>query len=126
MTLTPIEIVLTSNLDKKNLIQVQVKTLSSSERLLKALKQSGKFLLIAVCCIFIPMAHFVLVPTFSLTAIYFFFSVIKKENLLIGAEVICPQCDGKFPAGSESFNWPMRVTCPHCQSQLQLDLVYKT
>ncbi len=113
--------ILSSNLDKKVEFSVDIKTLSSTERLQKALKKWAFFFFLMVISVPIPAAHLLLVPSFFCLAVYSFFSTLKKPYLILVGEIPCPNCQTKQKAPKVSFNWPLKVICPQCQLQIRVE-----
>ena len=73
-----------------------------------------------VVCVFIPIAHFVLVPSLFVAGIWQFFRRMKAAEQVRGAHGRCPDCDTEqdFELGSRRF--PQSVTCGSCHRGLTL------
>lgn len=87
----------------------------------RAFKALGTFWACAVGAIFIPVAHFLLVPGFFFFAIVQFFQRLGTEELGKAATGVCPDCGAEqkldLPA---RWKVPQQVTCKSCQRGLQL------
>jgi hypothetical protein len=114
------DVVLSSNLDQKSTALLDVKHLSPADRFQRAAKRSGLLFLAAVFSVFIPAAHFILVPTFLGLSIYSIFSMMRKHFSIIEGEITCPQCAKKITPTAASFNWPLHLTCEGCQMQIRV------
>jgi len=101
---------------------VRVVSFGRSVRLRRALSGLVLAWLLAVVCIFIPVAHFFLVPGFLGLGAYLFASRWRTSSSVMRAFGTCPDCDA-----SQDFqmagNWnpPHRVTCNGCQRSLVLE-----
>lgn len=100
--------------------QVGIIDLTSSEKTWLAVQTLGKCWFVAICCIFIPGLHLVLVPTGIIVGIFLARKQLELEANLVTGNLKCPVCDKEFEAEAVPFSWPKRETCPHCQTVLVL------
>ena len=92
-----------------------------SEALRRALKMAGLFLLLAAVTLFIPLAHFVLVPSFLIAAIVVPMSVYKIRDASERAEGVCPTCNKEVSVKLDAKDrLPLWRYCPDCDNSLQL------
>lgn len=91
------------------------------ERWRRALIALGKWWGIALLSVLIPVAHFILVPSFFLYGLWQFFQRLGTASLAVGARGTCPDC-GHEQALEIAPRWrtPQPVTCHHCHRGLQL------
>ncbi|MFN2570111.1 MAG: hypothetical protein ABR537_00670 [Gemmatimonadales bacterium] len=91
------------------------------ERVRRAAKGLATFWAVAIGSIFIPVAHFLLVPSFALYGIYTFFERLGAEEIVLKAEGTCPDC-GKAQQLETGGRWrvPRDVVCRHCQRSLRI------
>jgi hypothetical protein len=89
----------------------------------RALRVLGKWWGIALLTVFIPIAHFLLVPSF------FFFGLFQFSQRLGAAEVPrdargrCPDCGAEQPLElAARWQVPQLVTCRECHRGLRLTL----
>ena len=70
---------------------------------------------------FIPIAHFVLVPTFLLCGIALAVLRLREGRRLVGLRGVCPRCgaEQEFQA-SGRFDRERDVVCPRCHARLRL------
>lgn len=100
---------------------VTIQSFGQKERVRRALKGLATFLGAAIGSIFIPVAHFLLVPGFTLYGAYTFFERLGARAVVLAAEGVCPDC-GKAQKLEIGGRWhvPRRVACRYCQRLLQL------
>src|SRR5215467_8566030 len=71
---------------------VTVKEFSREERVRRALGGLGKWWAVALASVFIPVAHFLLVPSFLLYGIWQFVLRVGTSSLATNAHGVCPDC----------------------------------
>ena len=100
---------------------VTIRSFDKRERVRRALKGLGTFWAAAVGSVFIPVAHFLLVPAFALFGAYTFFERLGAGEVVVAAEGVCPDC-GTAQKLEIAGRWqvPRRVACRHCQRALQI------
>lgn len=87
----------------------------------RALKALGTFWGCAIGSVFIPVAHFLLVPGFFVFGIIQFFQRLGTRELGVGAHGTCPDCGAEQTLElSPRWKVPQQVTCKHCQRGLTL------
>jgi hypothetical protein len=100
---------------------VTLQSFDKKERVRRALQGLGTFWAAAIGSVFIPVAHFLLVPGFALYGAYTFFERLGAREVVMAAEGICPDC-GKSQKLEVGGRWhvPRRVACRYCQRALQI------
>jgi hypothetical protein len=100
---------------------VTVQEFSRKERVRRALGGLGKWWGIALGSVFIPVAHFLLVPSFLLYGIWQFVQRLGTMSLATDAHGICPDCHAE-QALELATRWrvPQPVTCRNCHRGLRL------
>lgn len=100
---------------------VTVQEFSRDERMRRALSGLGKWWGIALAAVFIPVAHFILVPSFLLYGIWQFAQRVGTTSRAIDAHGVCPDC-GTEQTLELAARWrvPQPVTCRSCHRGLQL------
>lgn len=117
MILTPI-----NDADHFITIEGNLENLSVSQRTKAALKQFLLFLAIAFGAIFIPVAHFVLVPVFLILSVFFALKEFNiKQNLIIKGTYLCFNCKNTLII-PKKLNNNRRVNCKTCYQQYKLSL----
>jgi hypothetical protein len=99
---------------------LRVATFDRSERVRRAVKALGGFWGAMVVSVFIPVAHFVLVPSLFFVGIWQFFRRLRTVELVRGAHGLCPDCglEQDFELGSPRV--PQSVACAGCHRGLTL------
>jgi hypothetical protein len=100
----------------------RVRERDPGERGARALKAAGICLGFAVLSVFIPIAHFVLVPSFLLAGVFFAFRRLRERASLVKLTGVCPRCreERTFEA-SGAFLPAMKTTCPVCSFSIDVD-----
>ena len=92
-----------------------------AQRFLRVLTGLGLFWGLALCGLFIPVAHFVLVPTFVAAGIIVAVRRAREDRRLILVRGACPRCgaEQEFRPGGR-FMSGRSIPCPHCHGNLTL------
>ena len=90
-------------------------------RLARVLAGLGLFWGVALLCVFIPVAHFILVPTFLLTGIAVAIKRAREDRRLILLRGACPRCGAaqEFRPGGR-FADGRSLDCPRCHGNMTL------
>ena len=98
-----------------------IQSFDRPERMRRALKGLGKFWAFAVGSVFIPVAHFLLVPAFAVFGAYTFFERLGARQIVTTAEGTCPDC-GRTQQLETGGRWrlPRDVACRYCQRSLRI------
>ncbi len=90
-------------------------------RLARALAALGLFWGLALVGLFIPVAHFILVPTFLTAGLVAAVLRAREDRRLVQVRGACPRCgvEQEFKAGGR-FTSDRRLDCPHCHNTLRL------
>ena len=78
---------------------------------------------VAIVSVFIPVAHFFLVPGFFIAGIVIAIRRLRMETIVRGARGACPDC-GMEQLLDLPTRWdpPLDVDCRHCHRRMQLTL----
>jgi hypothetical protein len=100
---------------------VTIQSFDKRERVRRALKGLATFWGAALGSVFIPVAHFLLVPSFALYGAYTFFERLGARQIVVAAEGTCPDC-GKPQKLETGGRWrlPRNVACRYCQRSLRI------
>jgi hypothetical protein len=100
---------------------VTIQSFDKPQRMRRALKGLAKFWAAAVGSVFIPVAHFLLVPSFLLFGAYTFWERLNARQIALAAEGVCPDC-GKAQKLDTGGRWrvPRDIACRYCQRSLRL------
>lgn len=98
------------------------KTLAPSEQKKRALKFSGLSLVLSFVSVFIPIAHFVLVPGFLIGSVVLYFMVSRTKTLVQKSEVHCPHCQQVGENLIDQIDFPKQITCDSCRKNFTVSL----
>ena len=111
----------TSDGDKTTDATLDIILFDQGDRVKRALKFLILSWLAAGITLFIPLAHFVLVPGFFLLGIYLAFSASKTLQAMDSAKGSCPVCSESITIKLEPKDTlPKWTYCPTCNNSLQL------
>jgi hypothetical protein len=113
-----VEVLVLSDADKKTTAEIQVETCEFGSRLQMGFRKGAKLWGAALLSVFVPVAHFILVPLFSVLGFVTLYFHLGKGLLLRQDLLECPNCREKFKINEQSFNWPLRPECPLCKAVL--------
>jgi hypothetical protein len=91
------------------------------QRVLRVLSGVGMFWALALGGLFIPVAHFVLVPSFLAAGIAMGVKRAREDRRLLGVHGGCPRCgiEQEFRVGGRFFDGRV-FDCPGCHTNLRL------
>jgi hypothetical protein len=115
-----IQVELLSASEKKTAGEVRAKYYDKSERSKRALKILGLLWGIALFCIIIPLAHFILVPGFFLAGPIVAFLFYNQNDIILGGSGNCPACGKPFKVARASIHWPMNDVCSDCHNSVKI------
>jgi len=92
-----------------------------AQRAIRVLTGLGFCWGLALCGLFIPVAHFVLVPTFVVAGIVVALRRAREDRRLVLVRGACPRCGAhqEFRPGGR-FESGRSIPCPHCHGNLTL------
>ena len=112
--------------DKKKLIRARLCPISKKEALKKALFFWLASLSLAFISSFIPLVHFVAVPSLLIFGPFIAFFIFKtyhnRMDLLFTAQVFCLNCGEKLSLPSSYELYPLNETCLKCKERFELRL----
>jgi len=102
---------------------VTIQAFDREQRWRRALAGLGKWWGIALLSVFIPVAHFLLVPSFFVYGLGQFFQRLGTAEVAAAPRGTCPDC-GAEQVLELAPRWraPQPVTCRHCHRGLRLTL----
>jgi hypothetical protein len=94
---------------------------SPGRRLARTLAGLGSCWAVALATLFIPVAHFILVPTFLSAGIVVAMIRAREDRRLLKVVGVCPRCgvSQEFSAGGR-FQSEKSLDCPKCHNRLTL------
>ena len=96
--------------------------LATGERLKRSLLRGGAFFGAAVVSVFIPILHFVLVPTFLIIAFVLFGMTISQSKIVPLIKGPCPACDHPIEFANHKYAATNKDVCPNCRQLLTIEL----
>jgi len=78
---------------------------------------------IGALCILIPLAHFVLVPTFLVLGIYFGFRALGYRYQIRSGSFACPNCENLISVQNSWFKDELRLRCESCGTQIVVEKI---
>ena len=116
---------LTARDGKKTHGHIDVIHWSKEEKFKRALKFGLGCWGISICCIVLPIVHFLLVPLFFLAGPFVARFIYKQENYIQGGEGPCPYCNSPVKIGKGPATWPpsaLEELCTQCQNNCTITL----
>jgi hypothetical protein len=101
---------------------LEVDELRAGRRVARALKGFGAWFLAAVVSVFIPVAHFVLVPACLVGAVSVLVLRLRARSLVVRAHGVCPDCgvEQDLDVLGPWRGQPRAVSCHACHRGLEL------
>ena len=100
---------------------VELVTFSPTQRVRRAWLGLATWWTVAGACLFIPVAHFFLVPGFLVFGIYSFFRRSRTSVVALSASGICPDCDAEQAFElREQWEEIQDIACGSCHRSLKL------
>ena len=109
--------------EKKTEGDVVIRTFSRSTRNIRALKAFGGMVGLSLLLVFIPVAHFVLVPLSLLALPIVVFLSIRQSQIIEMGEGRCPMCGAVILVNKVGLSPSLTETCPECRRPV--DIVIK-
>jgi hypothetical protein len=104
--------------------RIEIGLLTPADRFRRAVAAFGSGLAAAVLAVFIPIVHFVLVPTALLLGVVFGVRRLAQVETFRGGSGACPYCGTQQQLTLLGrFRLPKTVYCSSCQRELYLDNV---
>jgi hypothetical protein len=94
---------------------------SPGERMRRGLTALGIIWGLAIPAVFMPVAHFILVPSLLMIGVVVAVLRGREDVRLLGAHGRCPRCgvEQEFPGGGR-FHGEQALDCPRCHNRLTL------
>jgi hypothetical protein len=116
-----VKLILSNDQSKVHELSAQWTTLTPKERLAYAAKKFSIFFALAIVSVFIPVAHFFLVPLFLiLSLVVGFKSYAIRSRLDLGQQLKCHQCQSELKP-SYLLGEELRIKCEKCFAQYAIE-----
>lgn len=103
--------------------QIQIRDFSSGERLGRAILRGGIGLALTIVAIFIPIAHFVLVPLGLLVSVLLVISAMNQSGVIESGTATCPSCNATISIYRRSKKFPFTDICESCHRSVTIQRV---
>jgi hypothetical protein len=100
--------------------KVSVESWSKPERTKRALKAWGLGWCFAVASVFLPIAHFILVPAFLIGSPIVAYFISKQKSVILGGQSVCPSCGKTLEIVKGPENLPLEDVCTGCQNHVHI------
>ncbi len=117
------KVILKSDSDHQSEGTVKILYFSQKQRVIRSLKVLGLAWGAAVLAIFLPIIHFVLVPTLILAGLIVPGFIYLRESLILGGESTCPKCHVAFHIEKGSNQWPLSDLCTECRTSIIIEKI---
>lgn len=107
---------------RETLGEVRVQRWSQRDRIVRAAKVWGACWALAVVAVFVPAAHFVLVPILLAAGPIAAYFAARTESSVLGGRAACPACGEVFIVAGGPENWPLQDVCGACRVQVVIEL----
>jgi hypothetical protein len=92
----------------------------SKDRSKNAIKTLGMWLAFDFASVFIPIAHFVLVPSLFITAFVLAMDKTREKSRNAGGTGECPACHQNFVIEKSKWDERYTDTCDHCHDDVEI------
>ena len=101
---------------------IDVACFSKEARRKRAAKTGAICLMVALVCVGIPGAHFILVPSMLLLTPFLVLRAYRVMSLIENVNATCAVCGGVLTSLSSKENYPLYERCLSCQRENRLTL----
>lgn len=102
--------------------EIEVTEFDSRERMRRATKIAIICLLSISVSVFIPGAHFVLVPLLIVITPFLIFRAYNVGSAITDMSIVCAQCGGEVSSVSTRERYPLYETCVVCHRENRIVL----
>lgn len=97
-----------------------VRTYTDRQRLFRAIGFGAACFGATVAAVFIPAAHFVLVPLGLLATPFVVYMALMNRATILKSEITCPACGAAMPLLSVAEKSPLFENCPECKREVAI------
>lgn len=106
--------------DKASTATLKILESSTAEAQKKAVRFLVMGCIAAVVSLFIPIAHFFLVPGFLVSAIIAYQYFRKSRVELMNCSIECPNCNQHIQLSRQPLELPLKVVCDSCRALVEI------
>ncbi len=100
---------------------IDIEELDGPQRVRRAVRVLGGWWVAAAVCVFVPLAHFVLVPLCLLGGLVAAAVRLNARTRLAGAEGTCPDCGARQPLDlPRALRFPLDIACRDCHRAIRV------
>ena len=99
---------------------LEVQEFSTRDRLVRAVRTVALCLSATLACVFIPAAHFVLVPLGLLVTPLITILVFRAQTKILSAKLICPKCNAEIRLLASQEKYPLYERCVECGREVTI------
>lgn len=114
MSLRQVELHIMDSARAPMLVSLELRELSLAERVKRGAVRFGATLLVAFGCVFVPLAHFILVPLALLASPVMAYLAMRRSVIILADSVKCPKCFETTEIEAGSVGWPVSMHCSKC------------
>jgi hypothetical protein len=114
------QVELVGKLGNKTSGNANIQHWEQKERMRRAMRALGITWGAMIVSVFIPLAHFILVPALLIAGPIVANWVYKQQDMIMGGEAICPQCGKPFHIIRTTLKWPLNDTCSECHENVTI------
>ena len=103
--------------------EIWVRELTSKQRTTRALKIWGLGWGAALVAVFIPLLHFILVPSLLMAGPIVAFFIYQQQKLIIRGEGTCPKCQKPFSISRGELKTSFNDVCSTCFENVKIQVI---
>jgi len=115
-----VDVVLESVNGNKTKGTAEIDSFDDKERIARATRFAMMTMGLCIASIFVPIAHFFLVPFFFIASPVVFYVVSGQGAVIHSGSGICPECGKKMEISKGRAKFPMDDLCEHCKRPVKL------
>jgi len=101
---------------------LEVLEFGSKERMERGISATLKCLGVTLVCLFIPGAHFILVPLGILLTPVIVTMVVRTPSKILSSKVSCPKCKSTVAVLATKEKYPLYENCGGCHREISISL----
>lgn len=97
-------------------------TWDKPEQTKNALRTLGMWLAFCFACVFVPIAHYILVPSLFVASFVLALDKLNEHQRSEGGTGECPKCHQSFVIEKSKWNVRLTDTCGNCHEDVEINL----
>jgi Zinc-ribbon containing domain len=99
---------------------LEILTFTSKQVFWRTFRKTLIALILTIISLFIPMAHFFLVPLGIMITISLCLRTYATKSMIQNGQVQCPSCQKQVKIMKRKYKLPFKDSCEHCHRELQI------